>query len=685
MEAMGENTAAGIEALEFVDLGGQWPTDLANQRKLDRRPSLTINRTKTMVRRVVNNMRQQRPRIKVHPVKDADNDKADKVGGIIRHIENLSNASIAYDTAGESAVKIGWGYWRILADYVDEKSFDQELKIVAVNNPFTVYDDPSCQLPTGQDRDWLLISVEMTRRQYKKKYPKAQNVEWRKGGAGDDGKEWESKEKIRLAEYYRIKHTVEWLYQLEDGTTCFERDLPVQTLAGATIAKDPNTGEPIRRKSDRRTVQWFKLNGGEIVDRRELPGHWIPVVRVLGNITELNGKIYLQGMVRDLMDANRMYNYWRTCETELVALAPRAPFLVAEGQTDGHPEWKDANQKPYSALIWKPVHADPDDPSSPVLPPPTRMEPPAIPAAVVGAAQGAEHDMMALAGMEHEPGQDKPGEVISGVALRNRQFLSDIGHFQYYDNQTMAIAHTGEILLDLIPYYYSGPRQQRIVGEDGTAQMIQLNRSQQGDDGTITVQNNMSIGEYDVVMDTGPGFETKRQEDAEKMVDVMRVGPMGEVAAKSAPDLVFRKLGMDDIADRLVPETPDGMKQAMEQLPKQAQSIVMNLQKQLQQTQQELQKAQLEIKYKGDIEKGWMQTDLAKTHMQTAVKAHDTEMKTQTDMHKQVLGDNTKRDVAEINAGAKLIDSNQDRDHEKELAKMTAAAAEKAEKSKGAQ
>jgi len=47
----------------------------------------------------------------VHPVVDgADITKANVIGGLIRHIENFSQAAIAYDTGGESAVTIGWGY-----------------------------------------------------------------------------------------------------------------------------------------------------------------------------------------------------------------------------------------------------------------------------------------------------------------------------------------------------------------------------------------------------------------------------------------------------------------------------------------------------------------------------------------------------------------------------------------------
>ena len=180
VEANGENTKLAIDDLEFED-GNQWPADLANMRRIDKRPTLTINLTRSMVKRVCNNMRQQRPRIKVHPVGDgARVEDAKVVGGLIRHIETLSNASVAYDTGGESAVKIGEGYWRVIAEYVDEESFDQELKIKPIRNRFTVYDDPSCQLPTGQDREWALLSEEMSRQRYKRKYPKAKNAEWRR-------------------------------------------------------------------------------------------------------------------------------------------------------------------------------------------------------------------------------------------------------------------------------------------------------------------------------------------------------------------------------------------------------------------------------------------------------------------------------------------------------------------------
>lgn len=693
IEANGENTKFAIEDLEFED-GNQWPADLANMRRIDRRPTLTINLSRSMVRRVCNNMRQQRPRIKVHPLGDgARVEDAKVVGGLIRHIETLSNASVAYDTGGESAVKIGWGYWRVIGEYVDEQSFDQELKIRSIRNAFTVYDDPSCQLPTGQDREWCLITNEMSRQKYKRKYPKAENLEYQRGGPGDDGKLWESKEKIRLAEYYRVQKTPERLYQLTDGTTLFEKDLARlrQSLEakGISVAQD-ETGAAISRPSHRREIQWFRLNGRKVVEKRTIPGRWIPLVRCLGNLLDLNGQIRIRGMIRDLKDSNRMLNYWATCETEIVALAPRAPYIAAEGQLDGHPEWKDANQKPYSSLTYNIVHSNPDDPNSPVLPPPQRVDAVQVPAGIVNARQSAKMDLMELAGMPHEPGRDTPGVVVSGKALRERQALSDIGHFQYYDNQTMAIAFTGDILLDQIPYYYSTKRMQRIIGEDGVPQMMQINNPVQVGQtpeghAIMEVKNNLSMGRYDIVMDTGPGYETRRQEQAETTVDLLRIGPLAEVAVKTGADLIFRNFDMDDMADRLVASNPAGLQKAIQELPKEAQGIVMSLQAQLQQAQQLIQQQAMEIKYKTNIEQGWQQVEREKIGTQAQTKLHDTSITAQTKVFDTHTKATAARDVAEINAGAKLLDTHVGGQYDREASRLALEAAEKAEsKSNGA-
>lgn len=696
IESNQDNIPAAIDDLEFED-GNQWPADLYNQRRINRRPALTINMTRRCVREVCNNMRQQRPRIKVHPTGGGSRvETAKMVQGIIRNIEEDSKASVAYDTAGESAVKIGWGYLRVVSEWLAPNSFMQKLKIKAIRNPFTVYDDPNAQLPTGADRNWCIITEEMSREMYKRMYPKATNAEWKKRGPGDEDHLWESKEKIRLAEYFRVKKTKDTLYELTDGRAMYASEYAkakeALTMAGITIAVYPpghaQAGEEKKRVAFRREIEWFKLNGREIVDRRTIPGKvgFIPIIRCEGNVLDLNGKIRRRGMIRDLKDSNRMLNYWATCETELVALAPRAPFIAAEGQLDGHPEWKDANQKPYSALVYKPVHTNPENPESQVLPPPMRQEAVQVPAGVVNARQGALQDLMALAGMPHDPRADVPGAVVSGKALRERQGLTDRSHFQYYDNQTMAIAHVGEIIVDQLPFYYSEARIQRIIGDDGIPSMVNLNEQvTDPQTGQIEVKNDMRMGEYDIVMDTGPGYETKRQEGQEAVLDLLKT-PLAEPIVKTGADLIVRNMdfaGADDLADRLLPTNPQGMQKALQSLPKEAQGIVQGLMTQLQQAQQVIQQQALEIKFKGGIEQ-MRQGHEDRRHASTLAKdVHDTDTRARTEIQRQAMQDTTARDVAEIGAAAKIVDSHVKGAHDAAIARETAKAASKAEKGNG--
>ncbi len=699
-DAETENRTEGLIALSFRDGEGQWDEDIAQARTLDKRPALTINHTNTFCRRVENQLRQQRPRIKCHPVGDgADVDTAQTVNGLIRHIETLSNASVAYDTGVISAINIGWGYWRIVGDYIDEKSFEQELKILPIRNTFTVYMDPAAKMPAGEDQGWCLISEVMTRQEYKRRYPRAKNCEWQADAPGDLSLMWESKTHVRLAEYFRIHEVKDELYRLSDGSTKLKSEMAdpaVLDAVGLMIVQ--------KRPTTRRVVQWFRLNGKEVVDRKELPGSHIPVIRCEGNVLDVNGKIKRKGMVKDLMDPARMFNYWRTAQTERYALTPKAPWVAYEETIEGHPEWNDANQKAYSVLVAKAVQG----PNGETLPLPQRTQPAQVEAGMSEAAQGAEHDLMGIAGMPQE-NPELSARVISGNKyLQRRQGMADLTHFQYYDNQMLAIMWTGIILLELIPYYYDTERMQRIIGDDGVPQMTGINQKaeEQDEQGNPVwrVKNDLTIGRYDVVMDTGPGYQTKREESAESMIELLST-PLGEVIVKTRPDLIVRNMdfaGADELADSIAPTTPDGMEEAMKSLPKAAQAIVMSLQQQLQETQGQLQQAQLEIKYKGDVERMKDEGQTKRALITSTSKAHDTETKARTDdvnsqrdfegwlaeiqeWHRQALIQrDTKLDVAEIQVAGSLMNTHAEAAHEEKAADKAIKAGSTDRKTNGA-
>jgi hypothetical protein len=571
IDAEGANRAAAQDDLRFA-AGDQWPAEIKQARMLDRRPCLTINKTDTFVRSVVNNMRQQRPRIKVHPVSaGADQAIAEVIEGLIRHIEVSSNADAAYDTGADYQVRMGWGYWRILGKYADEMGWEQDLCIERVRNPFSVYLDPSIVAPDGSDALWGAITGKITKGQFEAKYPGKKVTSWSLIGAGDDVP---TKDEVMLIEYYRIEETPEDLLRLSNG----------DSMWASEFKKDENPGviEVDKRRSVRRKLKWSLLSGADELDSRELPGKYLPIIPIYGAELIDGGKLIRYGMVRQLKDPQKMYNFWRTQETEFVALAPKAPWLMAEGQDEGFEnEWNNANVKNYSSLKWKPV-TGPDGMT--VLPPPSRQQPQAIPAASVNAAMAASEDLKAVAGM-FDPALGAPGQETSGTMVAKRQAQSDLSNYHFYDNETRSIRHTGIVLLDLIPHYYDTKRVLRIIGEDGTPDSVTINDSMEA---VGKVLNDLTVGKYDVVMDTGPGYDTKRLEAQDAMLSLLKVFP--EVA-KVGADLIVRQFdapGMSALADRLAGTIPAA--QMEKQLPKdmdpKVRQLVVGLMQQLEQVKQ---------------------------------------------------------------------------------------------------
>ena len=184
--------------------GDQWDHDVVTTAS-EESPELTINLTDALTQRVENNIKQQRPRGKCHPVGDgADIEIADLLNGLGRHVEARSEASVAYDQAAKSAVTHGWGYFRLVAEFVSPKSFQKDLRILPIRNVFTVYMDPAAIMPSGADAGWCLISVKMKRAEYHRRWPKAPTAQWEDVGRDAPNRDWDDKEEIRLAEYFRI-------------------------------------------------------------------------------------------------------------------------------------------------------------------------------------------------------------------------------------------------------------------------------------------------------------------------------------------------------------------------------------------------------------------------------------------------------------------------------------------------
>jgi hypothetical protein len=639
-EADSQNRAEALGDLKFA-AGDQWPVEIQNSRNLESRPCLTINKIDAYVRQVTNQQRQQRPRIKVHPVNNEGDLKiAEVIEGITRHIEVNSNADTAYDTAFEYAVKMGWGYWRVTTNYISEDSFDQEIYIEPVDDPFSVYFDPNSVSPDGADAERCLITSVMSKAAFRQAYPGADDgANFSARATGDSDAEWVTKEDIRLAEYWHIERVKATLVLLSDGTKVYEDELPSAEMldaSGITIMD--------KRPSYRKKVKWCKLTAMEVLEEREWPGKYIPIIPCYGAQVVVEGKRKKYGLVRFAKDPQRMFNFWRTALTESIALAPKPKWLIAEGQDEGHEsEWALANLKSTPVLRYK--QKDIEGVPAPV---PTRIQPEPPPDGIMVASSAIADDLKTVLGI-FDPSQALPGN-ISGKALQGQQQQIDLSNFHFYDNMTRSIKQTGKIILDLVPKIYDTKRVLRIIGVDGKPDMVTINEVE----ATGEVLNDVTVGLYDVVMDTGPGYNSKRQQAVDTMMPLMAEPTVFQAAG----DLLFRNMdfpGADIIADRLAAMNPLSQIDEKSDVPPQIQMKMLQMQKAMADQEQKMIAMQLEINNRGQVAQIKEDGDNRRKLMDVISRAYNTDTINEAKVNQSNIKAVTDQNKMELDAMVRLV------------------------------
>ena len=639
------NRVEALDDLKFAG-GDQWPVEIQNSRQLESRPFLTINKIDAYCRQIANSQRQQRPRIKAHGMNtDSDEKIAQIITGICRHVEEQSDADAAYDNAFDFAVRMGWGFWRITTDYVRPDSFDQEIYIKRIENPFMVYFDPNSNEPDGSDAEKCLITEVVSKEAFRKMYPDAEtDAGFTPRGTGDSQSEWITKEDIRIAEYFYTEYKHTKLVLLSDGTTVYEDEMPSQDMMLAA-----GIYEVSRRVTVKKQIKWCKLTGMQILEKRDWAGKYIPVVPVYGQQLIVDSKKKKFGLTRMAKDPQRMYNFWSTALTESVALAPKAKWLLAEGQDEGHEdEWNQANIKSMPVLRYKQTDSEGRPANAP-----TRLQPEPPPVGITTALEGLNADLMAVVGI-YDPSMLPQGNQ-SGKAIQGQQSQVDMTNFHYYDNLTRSIKQTGRIILDLIPHVYDSERALRIIGDDGKGEIVNLNQKTQDEQGVEKILNDVTVGQYDVVMETGPGYNSKRQEAVESMVQMLGIDPQ---LMQQAGDLVFRNMdfpGADIIADRLAAANPLAQIDDKSEIPPQAQMMIKQGQATIQQLQQQIHAMQMDMKYGATVAEQKEQAQTQRKAMDVQSRKEDTQLRTETQAHDTIIKTETQKEIEQMKAQLAIL------------------------------
>lgn len=539
-EADSDWRAKCLDDLDF-SIGNQWPLTIQTIREKDGRPCLVMDQIQQSIRLVCNQYRQQPPSITVSPVGDgADVKTADIIQGVIRHIEVNCDAQIAYEKTHEGMVRAGFHSCRLLSEYVDDDSEDQEIVIEWIRNAFSVYWQPG--VPQEKAR-WCFIVVDLPRDTFKAEYPDsdlASSSDFT--SIGNAAPEWDNEEYIRVAEYFEV----------------------------VDVDRGKNK-RPGKKVLWRKITAYETLEGGE--EGQELPGTSIPVFTAYADDIDVDGKRYVAGLVRNAKGPQRQYNYMVSGATEAVSLASKAQWLVVEGQLSGREtQWEQANFRLMQVLQYKQV-----DIGGKPAPAPERVnsEP-----QIQGLSQmigQASNDLKASLGL-YDPSMGNAQADQSGRAIQSLQQQGNIATLNYSDNMGRMLKRVGKSLLEWMKAIYDEPRVQRIIQPDSTVQHVIIHNGKEQaaaaqkmaqelagqqqpgaspSEQPTTPQQiakiyDIGVGRYDIVISIEQNYQTKRKEAAATQIDLMKALPPQQASAIS--DLAVRNMDIpqsDEMADRI--------------------------------------------------------------------------------------------------------------------------------------
>jgi hypothetical protein len=575
-----DNQEAAKDDLRFARLGEQWPDKLKKKREQELKPCEEFNKMPAFIRQVVNDARQNKPSIKVHPQdSNADPRVAEILNGLIRNIETTSDADVAYDTAIEHAVGQGFGFWRINTAYTCDDAFDQDIVVERIANPLTVYGDPASQSADSSDWNCAFVVSTLTKEEFEAEYPDAEKVDWESDFQDCPG--WIDGDSVVIAEYWTREKVKGAIVGLNDGSVLKLEEYQDRAEEFAALGIEP-VGEP--RETETYKVTQHIMSGAEILKTVDWAGKYIPIVAVYGDeVIDEDGKRHFRSLIRDAKGAQRMYNYMRNTAISILALQPRVPYIGEQGAFDADPNWSIANSEELPYLEYTQGKQMP-----------VRQPPPQGSHAVLQEALNANDDMKAIIGI-YDASLGARSNETSGVAINARQREGDVSTFHFIDNLTRAIRHCGRILLDLIPKVYSTERMVRVLGEDmspasvqtvqlaPTGQPVQPQTNEAGQ--VIGAVYDITAGKYDLTVSAGPAFTTRREEVRLMMMEAAQSG--GEVVASVLTPYIAKMMDIPD-ADKIGEELRAKLS------PQPQQGLPPELQKQIQQGQQQLQQLQVE-------------------------------------------------------------------------------------------
>jgi hypothetical protein len=651
-EAESDIREQALADLKFYS-GEQWDDAIQSIRKKRGRPCLVMNHLPQFKRQICNEQRQNKPAIVVNPIGDnSDVETAEIQQGIVRHIEVNSNADVARDISFEQMVITGFGYRRIVTEYADDEGDEQEIRIKPIKDQFTVYFDPRCMEPDYSDAEFAFIIEDVPTKMFHAQYPRAEDASLEEYQAvGNSQPEWINEKHVRIAEYFYVE-------------------------------------KPESAKRGRRKVKWAKITAAEVLEEQDWLGKYIPLIPVLGEEMIIDGKRVLKGFVRDAKHPQRQYNFMHSGAAEAIAILPKAPYILAVGQAENlEQKWERANVENFPYLEYNPV-----DVNGTAIGPPQRANSEANIQGYNQMIMLADNDLKASIGL-YDASLGQKGPEQSGRAIAQRKQQGDLATLNFSDNQARSILHEGRVILDLMRVVYDTPRVMRIINPDGSVKQVvtQNGPSQEAAAKKLLTDQikkiyDIGVGSYDVAVQVGPSYQSKRQEAVATQLELVKADPQ---LLPIIGDLLVGEMdipGAKEIAKRLKKMLPPQLQDMgdeesqIQQLQTQHQQMVQELtlvSQHLQQAQQIIETKQVEQQGKVEIAKAQELSKQTIVKMQEVTKIAVAQINASKDAHQSYADAELKQYELLHNAAHDVALQATDQAHQQDMAaKQQAAAAQ---------
>ncbi len=587
------------EDMKFIsdDEDAQWN---AEDRALrEKRPCLQIDQLGQFIHQVANTIRMNTPTINIIPGTDGDIETADVFKGLIRNIEYKSNADEAYDTGSLSSIRCSIGFIFVDHGYVGNNGFEQELTIKRCVNSLQCWIDCDSIEADGSDARRGIKIQPMSTQEFKRRYPNKKVSSF-----GEDTKSnYKDEDSVNVAEYYEIIEETKEVGLTDTG----DMQEVVEDVEYSSV-----------RTLKKPKVMRYILSGEEVLAQSTFPGKYVPIVPVYGEEAWIDGKRQLYSLIRKSKDAQRMYNYWKSLETELLMKQPNAPIMAGAGQIENYAaDW----QNPQKSMV---LRYETHDADGNALPAPQRLAPPTIPTGIVNAARETIDDIKATMGIYNASLGVKSNET-SGVAISRRKEEGDVATYHFGDNLVRSITHVGRLLVCAIPEVYDTARIVQIIGKEDEPQQIGVNGAMAPDQERPF---NLKDGEYGVRVITGASFTTKRQEAADFFQSIVEKQPQLMMVMG---DLLFKNMdfaGAQAMAERMKKvidpkfldenkdQPVDPEKEQMKMVIQQGEQMIQQMQAEMADMQQQLKNKDGEVQVKAQSEQNKSQYEDGKLKLE---------------------------------------------------------------------